>query len=215
MEDMMKKSADYLLKHLNETGYRDFEINYRYEHSIRVSNIAIKIAREENADILVVALSSILHDIGKFDTTENLEHGKISAELSRPFLDKFPLTKEQIDKICYSIKAHVNDWKQENVKENLLEANILKDADRIDRFGFNKVFLRRFLDHQKSLNDAQNQMYLTEKRIRVLNNLITEDRMVTNLGKSIFNNRVDFQIKFYENYLEELKLSFLKNVGSL
>lgn len=212
---MMKKSADFLRRHLDETGRREFELNYRYEHSIRVSNIAIKIAKEENADVVVVALSSILHDIGKFDTTENLEHGRISAEIARPFLKNFDLTKSQIHKICYSIEAHVNDWKRETITEDLLEANILKDADRIDRFGFNKVFLRRFLDHQKSLNDAQNQIDLTERRIDILHGLINEDRMVTNLGKEIFNNRVDFQIKFYENYLNELRLSFLKNIDSL
>lgn len=209
MNGMLKQVAEYLERHLKESRRFDFEVRYRYEHSIRVANIGIEIAKEENADIIVVALSGLLHDYGKFDTEKNVEHGRVSAKMVRPFLETLNIEDSQIELICQSIASHC-DGCGENLEEiDTLEAKILRDADRIDRFGFNKVFLRRFLDHQKALTDANNQMELTRRRIHILESLISEDRMSTELGKTMLEKRVNFQVQFYKRYLRELELSNL------
>lgn len=209
MKTILRETAIYLEKHLRESKRFDFEVRYRYEHSIRVANIGIEIAKAEKADVIVVAISGILHDYGKFDTEKNVDHGRVSSKLVRPFLETLDIDMSQVDMICQSIASHC-DGLGENLQEvNSLEARILRDADRIDRFGFNKVFLRRFLDHQKALTDADNQMELTRRRIHILESLISEDRMSTELGKSMLERRVDFQVQFYKRYLRELELSKL------
>lgn len=86
MNEMIKKASKFLYDKLNESKYIDeVEKKYRYEHSLRVANIGLKLAQLECADKLIVAISCILHDVGKFETDVNVDHGRISAKVARPF----------------------------------------------------------------------------------------------------------------------------------
>ena len=108
MESIIDKAQKFLFDHLSESDYDYDEIEYRYEHSLRVANIGLDLSRLENANEKVAVIGCLLHDVGKFDTDDNKEHGRVSAEVARNFLNTLSLSQKEIDDICYAIAVHVD-----------------------------------------------------------------------------------------------------------
>lgn len=83
---MIKQCHEFLISHISEANMSEDEKNYRIEHSIRVANIGKFLAERENANVKIVVIGCLLHDVGKFDTEDNMEHGRVSANVAREFL---------------------------------------------------------------------------------------------------------------------------------
>ena len=99
-------------------------------HILRVRNLAVKIAIEENADKFTVELAALLHDIADHKLWEKPEEG---IELAEQWLRQTD-TKNQED-IIYIIRNI--SFKGSHVEENRLplEGKIVQDADRLDALG--------------------------------------------------------------------------------
>ena len=102
-------------------------------HIHRVRNIAVKIAKVENADLFIVELAALLHDISdwKFsDEKENQEQSKV-----RIWLEQMKVEDNFISHICEIIKDL--SFKGAGVSTNMktLEGIIVQDADRLDAIG--------------------------------------------------------------------------------
>lgn len=67
MQQLIKQTKDFLYDYLSQSKECAENIEYRYEHSLRVANIGLKLAVSENANQKVVVLASLLHDLCKFD----------------------------------------------------------------------------------------------------------------------------------------------------
>ncbi|WP_240842696.1 hypothetical protein [Acidaminobacter sp. JC074] len=50
MQDMINQTQKYLYEFLDQSDYDREEIDYRYEHSLRVANIGMDLAEKEKAD---------------------------------------------------------------------------------------------------------------------------------------------------------------------
>ena len=102
-------------------------------HIYRVWKLACKIGIEENADLFVVQLAALLHDIAdwKFNDGNEKTGGIVASKL---------LTEQNIDPlISKKVVTIVNtvSFKGAKVKStvNTLEGKVVQDADRLDAIG--------------------------------------------------------------------------------
>jgi uncharacterized protein len=102
---------------------------HSYEHVDRVVKIATLIAKKEKADIELVQVGAILHDVGR---SLGQPHNEIGAKLATEILKNlnYPLQKAQ--KITRIVLLHPIDFKD---KLDSLEEKIVWDADKIDLLG--------------------------------------------------------------------------------
>ena len=84
-------------------------------HSLRVYNLADKIAQEEGADLEIVRLAALLHDV---DDRKLVGKQKIPFENAKKFLNENNVNEENIEKICNIISQvsfKGNDTKNGNI----------------------------------------------------------------------------------------------------
>ncbi len=211
MVDIIDRIGEFLYKHLLEVGHDYNEIKYRYEHSLRVSNIGLELAKLENANKKVTIIACLLHDVGKFDTNDNIDHGRVSARIARNFLLKLDLSQAEIDDICYAIAAHVDRKCGYEYKETL-EAKIVRDSDTIDRFGVCRINQRLIWDQMEAKQADKGKIIESkindiEEFLKKLNRYDNEYNLETNSGNKKIKERLKLQMCFYDKYLLELKMT--------
>lgn len=208
MIKILDRTQKFLHDHLCESGHDHNEVKYRYEHSLRVANIGLELATLENANKKITVLGCLLHDVGKFDTNDNMEHGRISGKVARNFLETLDLSQKEMDDICYAIDMHV-DGKSGYEYEETIESKIVSDSDNIERFGAYRIFLRmkwELNDENKSI--AQRTLEVEGLLLR-LNKYYKGNVLETYSGNIKFKERIELQIDFYNKYLDELKMTKL------
>jgi HD superfamily phosphodiesterase len=120
-----------------------------WEHTLRAMEYGKALLAEEGGDPEIVITALALHDIGwsqvpkedffqapifeKKDTPSAREHMEQGALLARQILEELGFPAEKMEKIL-SIIAH-HDQKEYIQSQGLLEATLVFEADRLDRFG--------------------------------------------------------------------------------
>ncbi|MEK6958816.1 MAG: HD domain-containing protein [archaeon] len=106
-----------------------------FAHTERVMKMAEHIAKKENANLEIVMLAALLHDIGRKEEMEKngaICHAEKSAELSREILSRHGLESKKINDIAHCITTHRF---RKNNPPTTLEAKVLFDADKLDSIG--------------------------------------------------------------------------------
>lgn len=98
-----------------------------YYHTIRVYELAKKIAEKENADIELTSIIALLHDVD--DCKLVGENGK-SFKNTKSFLQSNKIEKNKIDLICSEISKISFKGSGKNSPETL-EGKIAQDADQL------------------------------------------------------------------------------------
>jgi len=101
------------------------------EHALRVRAWGKKLAQEEGADVLVIELAALLHDIGRSGAVEKT-HAESSAGLAVNILQKNGYSDDIVWRVKEAIISHSREAGHE---PNTLEAKILYDADKLDFVG--------------------------------------------------------------------------------
>lgn len=97
-----------------------------WKHTERVRELVLKIGKEEGADLEVLELAALLHDIARKQEREC--HAKEGAEKAREILEGY----EKKDEVVHCIEAHRFSKGKE---PETLEAKVLQDADKLDSMG--------------------------------------------------------------------------------
>lgn len=102
-------------------------------HIARVWNNALRIEKAEKADLFIVQLAALLHDIAdwKFHNGDHKKGAKIAQEI----LSKYGVDGKIINHVC-KIVLNIS-FKGAGVKNKIktLEGKIVQDADRLDAIG--------------------------------------------------------------------------------
>ncbi len=109
------------------------ESGHDWWHIFRVWKLAEKIAVEEKADLFVVGLGALLHDIAdaKFHNGDETKGSRVAKQ----FLQKQGLEEETIQKVLNIIRFVSFKNRNEIPEEDSLELHIVRDADRLDALG--------------------------------------------------------------------------------
>lgn len=176
--------------------------DYRWQHTQRVAQFGRLIAESEGADVELVLAACILHDIAWFDVNDanSREHGNIGAEIARPVLEGLGYTPEQVENICYSIASHVTVEDPET-----LEANIVSDADNVDRFGPYRILQWCYSD----IDDYEKLADKLRERIQRLEYYRENNPLATETGRQLFAEQLHLQILFFSEFVGEKSLTSL------
>lgn len=209
-ETVIQKTIEFTKKVLlNAEGGHD------WWHILRVWKLSKHIAQTENVNNFVVALGALLHDIGdsKFhDGDEEIGPRKARKFLSSLGIDEEIITHVEniISNISFKGGKHTQKFKSP-------ELDVVQDADRLDAMGaigvartFNygghrgreiynpeiKPILNMTREEYKN-NNAPTINHFYEKL------LLLKDRMNTNTGKSIAEQRHKFMEHFLDEFYKE------------
>jgi len=184
-------------------------------HIQRVWNLSKHIAQTEKADIFVVELGALLHDIADSKFHEGDEEK--GPEIAREFLDSLSVDTMVIDHIVRII-SNIS-FKGGKVKRTFSssELDIIQDADRLDAIGaigiartFNyggfrnrelynpgiKPDLNMSKEEYKNSN-APTMNHFYEKL------LLLKDKMNTETGRVLARKRHDFMLLYLEEFFSE------------
>lgn len=103
------------------------------DHILRVRDLALKFANQEQADVDIVELTCLLHDVDDYkifgeDSANNLTN-------ANRILDNAHINSETKEKILYNIKTMGYNKYLSGVGPTTLEGKIVSDADMCDAIG--------------------------------------------------------------------------------
>ncbi len=113
------------------TGIDD--LAHGWEHVSRVYTLALHIAEQERADRFIVGMAALLHDLGRTALHNETEHhADLSVALATTLMQSYGVPDKQQQAILHAIIAHSFS---RGVKPLTLEAQSVRDADRLDGIG--------------------------------------------------------------------------------
>ena len=102
-----------------------------YFHTIRVYRLATEIAKQENADVTIVQLAALLHDVDDVKISPETHDGKKNAVR---FMRTNGVEEEVIRAVCKMIDE-VAFVGTDSVAPSTIEGKCVQDADRVDAIG--------------------------------------------------------------------------------
>ncbi len=201
-KDIIQKTAEYVKnKMMNESTGHD------WWHVYRVWKAAKIIAEKEDADMFVVELSALLHDIAdhKFHNDDHSVGPRVATE----FLESLDVDSDLINKVCDVISS-VSFSK--GLVPKTIEAKVVQDADRLDALGaigiarcfsYSGYVKRGIYDPTVNLDNR------TKEKDHAINHfyeklLLLKDKMNTEFGKKMAEQRHEF----IEQYLKQFYLEW-------
>jgi len=209
-EKLIEKTRLYVQKELaGESSGHD------WWHIFRVWSLAKNIAQTENANLTIVELSALLHDIAdwKFTGGDELE-GPAKAEI---WLRKNTADQKLIDRVCEIIATISYKGAGVPTPMRTIEGKVVQDADRLDAigavgiartfaYGGNKnrliyhpdeppVMHQSFEEYKKNRGHTINHFY--EKL------LLLKDLMNTKSAKKLAEKRHLFMEKYLDRFYKE------------
>lgn len=129
----MKQSIDYQ-EFLVEECLSASDTAHDLAHIRRVVNMALKLARAENADCEVVEAAAWLHDCVALPKNHPDRHkaSALAAQKAEQFLRNTDYPGEKISSVVHAIRAHSFSA---GIRPETPEAEIVQDADRLDALG--------------------------------------------------------------------------------
>lgn len=124
--DLIEKTLGFV----EEFFARDFS-GHDYFHTLRVYHMATRIATAEQADLQIVQLAALLHDVDDRKLSPETCMDKANA---RRFLRKNQVDEKIIEEICQIIEE-VSYAGTDSVIPKTLEGKCVQDADRLDAIG--------------------------------------------------------------------------------
>jgi uncharacterized protein len=193
--------------------FRNARGSHDWDHTERVYRLCLRIGRKEKADLSVLELAALLHDVGRGEEDRSngkICHGRTGAALARGILERHGLDRASVRAVVHCIRTH--RFRKRAVPRTL-EARILFDADKLDSIGAVGVG-RAFLFagevgarlHDKAIDVRKTRPYTREDtayREYLVKLGRVKDRMTTREGKRIAAERHRFMAAFFDRLNKE------------
>ena len=208
----MEQLVQNATKFIKEVFQNDFS-GHDFFHSMRVYRTAMKIAQAEHADIQVVALAALLHDVDDRKLSP-MTAGK--KENAARFMRSQNVPESEIRQVCQIIDE-VSFKGTDSVRPSTPEGKCVQDADRLDALGAIGI-ARTFAyggSHNRAIYDpelpprtAMNQAQYYSSKSTSLNHFyeklfLLEGMMNTETGKAIARKRTQYMQQFVDEFLNE------------
>ncbi len=184
-------------------------------HVLRVWNTAKRIGRIEKADMFVIELAALLHDIA--DWKFNNGDDTAGPKAARKILEKYSLPEGITDNVCGIISNM--SFKGAGVKTEMktIEGKVVQDSDRLDAIG--AIGIARTFAYggyagrpihipgkKVKMHDSKKEYFFSESTS--INHfheklLLLKDRMNTKTAKKIAEGRHRFLKEYLKKFLKE------------
>lgn len=174
------------------------EGTHGFSHVERVFNLCLHLGREEGADLEVLALAALLHDVARplEDSGKIEDHALEGAKIARRFLRGLGYPEEKVEEVAHAIEAHRFSRGPE---PRTLEAKILSDADKLDAIGAIGI-ARVFMYSGEHGRDVEASLRHFEEKILKL-----RDLMYTEAARRVAEERHRFTEEFIERIRKEIE----------
>jgi len=207
MEQIISKIRDRAKEYFKEECP-----SHDWTHTERVYDLCMRIGKKEGADLEILKIASLLHDVGRKKEKEDpnkLDHAKISSEIASEILDEYKINNEKKFSIINCILKHRFRTGEE---PNTIEARILFDADKLDSIGAIGIARAYAFVGSKGLKLYSNKNKLgtgyekersglTEFKYKLQK---VKDRIFTETAKKIAEERHNFMEYFFEQLNSEV-----------
>jgi len=184
-------------------------------HVYRVWKMASRIGKKEKANMLVVELAALLHDISdwKFNNGDDTVGPKIAAKL----LKKYHVGQNVINHITEIMLTMSYKGAKVKTPMRTLEGKIVQDSDRLDAIGaigIGRTFaygghanLQMHEPGKKIVMHTSKEQYF-KNPTSTINHfyeklLLLKDRMNTKTAKQLAKGRHEFMKKFLDRFYKE------------
>ena len=125
IEEIKQYVEEECKKPTSKYGYEPYN-----NHFIPTQKYARELAKRLNADMEIVELAALLHDIGSI-VHGRVDHHITGAEIAEEKLKEVGYPQDRIDKVKHCILTHRGS---KSIKRETVEAQILADADAMSAF---------------------------------------------------------------------------------
>lgn len=210
MQGTIQSVRDYARNHFS--GARS---SHDWEHTERVCRLCMHIGRAEGADLEVLAVAALLHDIGRTlqDSSKGaLCHAEQGARIAAEILKRLPVPEDKKENIVHCIASHRY---RNSRRPETLEARVLFDADKLDAIGAVGI-ARAFLFageigavlHNSDADPGKVKPYSRDdtgyREFKVKLSKI-RDKMLTQEGRRMAEERHAFMEGFFARFLKEFE----------
>jgi len=184
----------------------------------------LKIGKKEKADLEILEIAALLHDICRCEEMESkgsICHAQRGAEEAKKILKKFKVNQEIIESIEHCIISH----RQRNSHSpRSIEAKVLFDADKLDTIGAmgisrNFIFAgyigafikgKPLYSGMEKEHAKKNKDYVWTKDDSAILEYEThmkyiKDKLFTHEGRRIGKERHNYMKKFFERFWKEVR----------
>jgi uncharacterized protein len=170
--------------------------SYRFNHIKNVVALATDIAEAEGANVDVVRVAALFHDVSKLEAEQDF-HAEAGARVAREYLEsrgEFPASF--VEEVCAAVSEHSY---QGPLTELSLETRCLIEADLLDKIGANGALLLvlRMGYESRTHMDAAEMVERVAERGRDAATRIESDR-----AEGIIHQRLK-RVKWLREWLED------------
>lgn len=207
-ENIIQNALEYAKKVFENEGS-----GHDFWHTLRVYNLATTICKKEDADLFVVQLTALLHDVDDIKIFGG-EMGQYTN--AKKFMESEGLSNEVISRVCDIISKMSFKGKEIDLIDTI-EGKIVQDADRLDgigAIGIARVFtygghISREIHNPdiKALENMSKEEYIKNKGTSI-NHFYEKlfklkDLMNTNEAKKIAESRHEYLMQYLDRFYKE------------
>jgi uncharacterized protein len=207
--EIIQKTAEYI-----KQEFSDDSSGHDWWHIYRVWKNALAICEREKADLFIVQLAALLHDLDDWKFNENEDETPVRA---KAWMESIGVDTSITETVC-EIITHIS-FKGAQVENKMksLEGFIVQDADRLDAIGaigIGRAFAyggyknRPIYDPETSNQLHESFEQYKNSKSATINHfyeklLLLKDKMNTPTAKKIAEQRHQVMVKFLEQFMSE------------
>jgi uncharacterized protein len=189
--------------------------SHDWSHTERVRRLCQHIGAREGADLEIVEIAALLHDIGR-DAQDRARgrvcHAEVGSRRARRLLTEVGLDAQRIERVLHCIESHRFRGQQ---RPQTKEAQVLFDADKLDSIGavgIGRAFLfagevgakvhNGGIDLQQTHSYSKEDTAYREFSVKLRR---VKDHMLTAEGRRIAVGRHRFMERFFQRLQEEVE----------
>jgi uncharacterized protein len=193
--------------------YEGADAAHGFEHVLRVLALAERIGEAEEADMEIVHVAALLHDVARAETAGTGRcHAQAGAERARKILRGGP--PERVEAVAHAIAAHRF---RRGPAPATLEAQVLFDADKLDAIGAVGVARAYAIGGRRNSRlwadvppdytegDLASAREHTPAHEFVFKLSKLKGQMHTATGKALAEGRHDYMVAFFERLGQEVR----------
>ena len=207
--EIIRKTAEFV-----EREFSGDSSGHDWHHIRRVWKTAAVLCKREKADLFVVELAALLHDLDDWKFSEN---GAEIPSRAKAWMEACGVEEQTIQTVCGIVRNVSFQGAQVENGMKTLEGFIVQDADRLDAIGaigIGRAFAyggyrnRPMYDPEAGTHmHASFEEYKNSKSATVNHFyeklLLLKDRMNTRAAKRIAERRHEIMVKFLDQFMSE------------
>lgn len=196
-------------------GVRD--LAHGWDHVERVYKLAQMIGRREGGDLFVIGMAALMHDLGRAaPLEEERHHADLSVVMAQELMGRYKVPAIKQEAIIHAIVAHSFS---RGVEPRTLEAEVVRDSDRLD--GLGAIGVMRWAitgavrqgsetvayhpdDPFARRHQLDDKHYMLDHFYQKL--LKLEETMRTETGRALAWRRTQFMEQYLDEFRKELEL---------